>query len=63
METINTIELKDERVYTLDISDGVKEKIRSTGDVGRSKPCIFEIRDRSLMEDLEKVMLLKTLCK
>ncbi len=48
-----------ERVYNLDISEDVKNKIKLTKHVGKSKPCIFEIRDKEIMRDLEKVMKLK----
>ncbi len=52
-----------ERVYELGISEDMKERIRSTKDVGKSKPCNFEIRDKSILGDFEKVMQLKVLCK
>jgi len=52
-----------ERVYKMDISESVKQKFRSTGNVGKSKPCIFEIRDKKILSDFEKVMKLKTECK
>ncbi|MCF7793318.1 MAG: DUF3788 domain-containing protein [Candidatus Cloacimonetes bacterium] len=48
-----------DNVYALDIADEIKQKIESTKDVGKSKPCIFEIRDESILEDFEKVMQLK----
>jgi hypothetical protein len=52
-----------ESVYQLDIREEVKAKIRSTKNVGKSKPCIFEIRDEENLVDLEKVMELKFACK
>lgn len=52
-----------ERVYKMDISESVKQTFRSTGNVGKSKPCIFEIRDKKILSDFEKVMKLKTECK
>lgn len=52
-----------ERVYELDISIGSKEKIRSTKDVGKSKPCIFEIRNEKVLADFEMVMKLKIACR
>jgi hypothetical protein len=48
-----------EKVYKLDISEVVRNKISSTKNVGKSKPCIFEIRDKQILEDFEKVMKLK----
>ncbi|OPZ63690.1 MAG: hypothetical protein BWY84_00889 [Candidatus Aerophobetes bacterium ADurb.Bin490] len=47
------------QIYKLDISDKAKDKIRLTKNVGKSKPCIFEIRDKKILKDFEKVMLLK----
>lgn len=52
-----------EKVYECGISEEAKEKIRSTKDVGKSKPCIFEIRDKQIFDDFEKVMKLKIECK
>jgi len=50
-------------VYELDIGETLKNKIRLTKDVGKSKPCIFEIRDQQIIEDFEKVMKFKIECK
>jgi len=47
------------RVLELDIKDDLREKIRSTKSVGKSKPCIFEIREEEILFDFEKVMKLK----
>jgi len=52
-----------DKVYELDISEDVKNKIRSTKNVGKSKPCILEIRDEKILPDLEKIMILKLECK
>lgn len=52
-----------DRVNKLDISEEVKKKIRSTKNVGKSKPCMFEIKDEKILIDLEKVMKLKIECK
>ncbi len=51
------------QIYKLDISGKAKDKIRLTKNVGKSKPCIFEIRDKKIFCDFEKVMLLKIECK
>lgn len=50
-------------VYQLDIREERKEKIRQTKNTGRSKPCIFEIRDTDVLEDFEKVMEYKLIAK
>ena len=52
------LRLLDE-ILDLDIQDDMKTKISETKNVGKSKPCIFEIRDKSLLSDFEKVMLFK----
>jgi hypothetical protein len=52
-----------ESLYQLDIREEVKNRIRSTKNTGKSKPCIFEIRDEKNLADLEKVMKLKVECK
>jgi hypothetical protein len=52
-----------DQVYQLDISDDLKEKINSTKNVGKSKPCTFEIKDKNIFKDFEKVMNLKIKCK
>jgi len=52
-----------DNVYALDISEETKEKIKATKDVGKSKPCIFEVRDDSVLEDFEKVMQYKIVNK
>ena len=36
------------RVFESDIKDELREKIRNTKNVGKSKPCIFEIREEML---------------
>lgn len=48
-----------EKVLALEITDELKEKIINTKNVGRSKPCIFEISSSEILIDFEKVMELK----
>ena len=48
-----------EHVFALDISEETKQKIDATKDIGKSKPCIFEIRNEKILADFEKVMQLK----
>lgn len=43
----------------LELSELTIDKILNTKNVGKSKPCIFEIRDDSSFNDLKKVMDLK----
>jgi len=50
-------------LYTHDISEEVKKKIRETKNVGKSKPCIFEIRNKDNLKDFEKVMQFKIITK
>jgi hypothetical protein len=52
-----------EKVYQLDISEATKQRIKSTKHVGKSKPCIFEIRDENILNDFSKVLKLKIECK
>ena len=46
-------------LYGLDISGERKLKIRETKNTGKSKPCVFEIRDTDVLPDFAKIMLLK----
>ena len=48
-----------QEIYDLDISPRAKEKMKATKGVGKSLPCIFEIRDDLSIKDFEKVMLQK----
>ena len=50
-------------VYKLNISSEAKNKIKKTKNVGKSKPCIFEIRNKKALKDLDKVMKFKMLTK
>lgn len=50
-------------VYELDICEDSKMKIRSTKNVGKSKPCIFELRNDCILNDIEKTINLKIQCK
>lgn len=52
------VRLLDE-VLELDISEEQKGKIVNTKDVGKSKPCIFDINEQNDLVDFEKVMQLK----
>ena len=52
-----------DRVYELPVSHETKERIRATRNVGKSKPCIFDIRNQKVLKDMEKVMLFKIQAK
>ncbi len=56
------VRLLDE-VLVLDISDAQKEKIKNTKNVGKSKPCIFEIRKKAILKDFNTVMQFKITAK
>lgn len=48
-----------EDVYELPLSEETRERIRTTANVGKSKPCIFEIRDQKILKDMDRVMQFK----
>jgi hypothetical protein len=50
-------------IFGLDISDTTKEKIRLTKNTGKSKPCIFEIRNKAALADFSRVMQFKMIAK
>jgi hypothetical protein len=52
-----------ESIYTLDISQATRERILSTGNTGKSKPCIFEIRNEETLKDFNTVLQLKLIAK
>ena len=58
--TVYVPEARIQEVYDLDISEAVKERIQAAKKVGKSQPCIFEIRNEEILKDLEKVMILKS---
>ncbi len=43
-------------VLSLDLTESTKEAIREAKNVGKSKPCVFEIRDGSVLQDFETVL-------
>ena len=57
--TIYIPEKHIEGLYKLDIREEQKEKIRQTKNTGKSKPCIFEVRETGVLEDFSKVMQFK----
>ena len=52
-----------EDIFKLSIADETKKRIMKTKNVGKSKPCIFEIRNKKALKELEKVMEFKILAK
>ena len=50
-------------VYALDINEETKKNIKKTKNVGKSKPCIFEIRNDDVLDDFNKVMQFKIITK
>lgn len=50
-------------VYGLELGAATMRKIRETKHTGTSKPCIFEIRDESILEDFSRVMQFKLIAK
>ena len=50
-------------IYKLNITNDIKNKIMNTNNVGKSKPCIFEIRNKKALKDLEVVMKFKIITK
>ena len=52
-----------DEIYALDISEEMKTKIRNTKNVGKSKPCIFEVRNSTVLKDFNIVMQFKITAK
>lgn len=50
-------------VYDLNITSEIIEKFRLTKNVGKSRPFIFEVREESILKDLEEVLVYKIKCK
>ena len=48
-----------EELLALKISELMKEKIRSVKRVGKSVPCIFEVREKAVLTDFNEVMQFK----
>jgi hypothetical protein len=50
-------------IYKLNISNETKNRIKKTKNVGKSKPCTFEIKNKKVLKDLDKVMKFKIITK
>ncbi len=48
-------------IYSLDIGEDTKNRIRETKNTGKSKPCIFRINGVQILKDFEKIIQFK--CK
>ena len=52
-----------EGIYSLNISEIEKENIKKTINVGKSKPCMYEIRNTEVLTTVEEVIKYKIACK
>ena len=48
-----------DQLFELDLGEEVLHKLRNTRDVGKSKPCIFDVTNREILEPLLMVMQFK----
>ena len=48
-----------ERVYSIDLSDATKENLKQAAAVGKSRACVFEIRNKKILKDFDKVIQFK----
>lgn len=48
-----------EGVYKLQLKEVTIDKIKNTKNVGKSKPCIFEIRNKEILNDFNTIMQFK----
>jgi lipopolysaccharide biosynthesis glycosyltransferase len=46
-------------IQSIDVTKETMDKIKNTKNVGKSKPCMFDIRDSCVLEDFNKVMQFK----
>lgn len=61
--TVYVMDRHLEGLLGLEISEKTKEKINNTKNVGKSKPCIFEVRNTDILADIEKVIDYKIAAK
>jgi len=48
-----------DELWKLTISEETKERFRNTRGVGKSKPCMFELKNGDLLNELEEVIQFK----
>lgn len=61
--TIYVPEKHTEGIYELPISEKTKEAIKHSKNVGKSKPCMFEIKQQDVLNELEIIMKYKIVSK
>ena len=54
--TVYVMDRHLEGLLGLEISEKTKERIMNTKNVGKSKPCIFEVKKTDILTDVEKVI-------
>jgi len=54
--TVYVLDRHMEGLLGLDIGVKTKERIMNTKNVGKSKPCIFEVKKTDILTDVEKVI-------
>lgn len=52
-----------EGIYTLNLRETTKERIRQTENTGTSKPCVFEIHGGEALDDFNTIMHYKIISK
>ncbi len=52
-----------EQVYSLDIDEAWKEKVREARNMGKSRACVFQVKTTDILEDFKKVMQVKISAK
>ncbi|HCF9599503.1 TPA: DUF3788 family protein, partial [Pseudomonas aeruginosa] len=50
-------------VLVLDIHEITKKAFIETNNIGRSRPCMFELKEENILEDFIKVMQFKMTLK
>jgi hypothetical protein len=53
----------EEAIYALPISEESRQYLRASRNVGKSKPCTFEIRNQKVLKDFNTVMQFKIQAK
>jgi hypothetical protein len=48
-----------EGIYKLAISEDTKQRIRETKNVGKSKPCMFEVKSKKAINELSQIIKYK----
>jgi hypothetical protein len=48
-----------DELLKLDIDQDVKERIKGSKNIMKSRPCVFDVKNKAVLKDLETVMKLK----